>query len=322
MMDHYRSFIDTWDNYATVRSRPRRLIDANHVHEVYHYPISRMPVAVHPIVAAKGDSFLKKMLAQACVFYLKSIASLETEVINKAALTLINGNLSHIIPEPLKLDLLSIVVDEAYHAHVARDYSLQLKNLLDLPDVYANIYSDLGHSITKHMSDLKPDCQDDFLVIAVCIGEHTLTPEIASMGREENVASSFTGLMKDHVTDEGRHATLFKHVLKLVWANLTLIKKQSISKVLPHFVKEYLSESYAKKFIKDLLLHEKISEQEVDKIMKESFHQCYLGENNSSFRNICKLFQSSSLLDDPLLVSEFQKNRIDIGIEKCVDSTL
>jgi hypothetical protein len=117
----YRSKVDRWDKVASVRSRPRRFIGENNT-AGYYYPIARQPLCIHPLVQGRGEEDIKFILIQTAYKFMRDIAFVETEIINNTAQKIYSNRFSFKFPLELRLDILSVIIDEAYHAYVALDF--------------------------------------------------------------------------------------------------------------------------------------------------------------------------------------------------------
>src|SRR6056297_2995018 len=112
-----------WEGRATVRARPRRLLpDSNG----YFFPKSRQPLCFHPLIQTLGSDAIDFILIQSAYKFMWDIAQIETNIVNEVAEKIANNRYPIPFPESLTFSALTVLVDESYHAYVARDFMNQL----------------------------------------------------------------------------------------------------------------------------------------------------------------------------------------------------
>ena len=124
----YQSNLPIWDRKSSIRSRPRRILKPEQKTE-YFYPLSRQPLAIHPLIKVRGEEAVRFVLTHTVYKFMHDIAVLETEVVNKGALIIAHDHLKLNFPQAMRHDALSIIIDEAYHAYVAIDYLKQVEEI-------------------------------------------------------------------------------------------------------------------------------------------------------------------------------------------------
>ncbi|MCM3468614.1 hypothetical protein M3643_14180, partial [Staphylococcus lugdunensis] len=63
----YVSHVDRWEARATVRSRPRRIVEDD---ELRYYPLERQPLCAHPAIVDAGDAVRDFVLLQSFYKYI------------------------------------------------------------------------------------------------------------------------------------------------------------------------------------------------------------------------------------------------------------
>lgn len=293
----YESKQETWDRYASIRTRPRRILKD---HDNHFFPMSRQPLCVHPLIMDLGDEAANFILTQSAYKFMYEIAILETEMVNKAALMIANKKVNIDFPDTLRHDALSVIIDEAYHAYVAVDFINQVSDKtkimpLNMPKEHPNL-----NAIAIACQNLPKEYSDLFELIAVCISEHTLTKELISIGREQNVSKFFSEIMADHILDEGRHANIFKKVLTLVWSEFTENEKCLIGTQLPLFIKNYFESQEQIKYDWQILKSLKLTDETIDTIIKDTHINdatLIYQSKNPVIPNIMDLFKKANILE-------------------------
>lgn len=308
----YKSKIDKWNKVASVRSRPRRFIEDNNS-EGYFYPIERQPLCIHPLVQKRGEETVKYILIQTAYKFMKDIAFVETEIINNTAQKIYSNSFSFNFPFDLRMDILSVIIDEAYHAYVALDFLQQLEKKTGVKPIEKPNATELSISIEKFMPRLPKDLQEIFELIAICIGENTLTKELFSMAAEPSINKIFHQVMADHMVDEGRHSSIFSLILKELWHALEDNSKNLIGEILPDFLIEYLKSDLTVSYNQKILESLEFSKNDIDIILSETHVPTpirHLRSINPVMKNIIFIIERNGILDHELTRGFFKKSML------------
>jgi len=295
----YQSNLPIWDRKSSIRSRPRRILKPEQKTE-YFYPLTRQPLAIHPLVTARGEEAICFVLTHTVYKFMNDIAILETEVVNKGALMIAHDHLNINFPEFMRHDALSIIIDEAYHAYVAIDYLKQVEDLTGVRRLAIPGDTTVLLAMNYIKTKLPVKLHNLFDLIAVCIGEHVLTKDLISIGKDTNVGEFFKVIMADHVLDEGRHAIFFANTFEIVWAWMDEAAKNAIGTLLPVFMKEYLRQDIQKKYDENILIALGLTSAEVNTVINDSYVDVCnpgLNINNPVMINLITLLQRIHVLD-------------------------
>ena len=199
----YTGFAERWDRSATIRSRPRLIIedDAN-----AYYPPDRQPLTQHPVIASLPDETHEFVLLQSLYKYLNDIIIFETELVNRTAQAIARDTFAFSFPPALRLDALSVVIDEDYHAYVAMDYMQQVEAMTGIAPIALPEGIELSHAISASMEKLPADYRHGMELLGIAIAENTVTAEVAAFAARKDLKRSVKLLMSDHLSDEGRHS--------------------------------------------------------------------------------------------------------------------
>ncbi|MFN9528805.1 MAG: diiron oxygenase [Pseudomonadaceae bacterium] len=290
--------VNKWYASATVRNSPRILVPESAKGE-FTYPQSRQLLSEHPKVQALGHDGMAFVLAQSAYQYMYEIGLLETRFVIDCSLNLINNVIAGATEEE-KLDALTIVIDEGYHAHVALDYIIQMKAItgiepLDVPQSNGNL-----DAVRRAFERLPKQMHNDFQLISVTLAEHTLTKDLISIGREKGASEAFTKVMTDHVSDEGRHASYFARLMGTHWKRIPEETRLVIGRMLPAYLDDYLAGD-ADRSVDQRILHAcGFSEDDVNTILEqtqEEFTSRLNGYITTTKANLVKLLQRTGVLD-------------------------
>lgn len=305
--------VNKWYANATVRNSSRIVVpDADK--DQFIYPISRQLLAAHPKVQALGKQVVGYVLAQSAYQYMYEIGLLETRFVIDCSLNLVNNVIKGATEEE-KLDALTVVIDEGYHAHVALDFIIQMKRLtgiepLQVPETNGNL-----SAVKRAFEKLPVEMHNDFQLISVTLAEHTLTKDLLSIGREKEASEAFTKVMTDHVSDEGRHASYFAKLMKAHWSRLPEETKDWIGAMLPAYLDDYLAGDEDRTFDRKILRGAGLSEQEVEAIIvdtQELFMSKLNGYIEITKANLVKLLVRCGVLEHQPTRDAFSRYGIEL----------
>ena len=239
--------LSIWDKSASIRTRPRKILkDYNSDCRIF-YPMSHQPIVFHPLVTARGQKTVEDILIHSAYKFSQSIAKVEMECIIDFCNRLYSQQLVFDFPYAITHDVLSIIIDEVYHAYVAVDFMSQVQELTTIQPLIYQSEAELSHAVKKTMAKCPDQLKEYFEIIAICIGENTLTNELYDMKRIEGVHPYFVDIMADHMIDEGKHCSKFIEILTYTWAKIDPHDQNKIIDLLPDFIADYVSS--------DLTLH-------------------------------------------------------------------
>jgi len=290
----YRSHSASWEERATVRSRPRREIEND---GLQFYPVARQPLCTHPLVSALGDHVQEFILLQSLYKYINDIIIFETEIVNHTARRIAKGRFGFDFPFACRYDAMSVVVDEDYHAYVAMDYFDQVQRATGVPALVLPGAIELSHAIPAALDALPASCRDGMELLAVAISENTVTAEVAAFSKDTTLKRSVKGMMADHLADEGRHAVFWINLVKLYWRGVDEDTRLQLGAALPLFLRAYLTNEiqadFDRRIIDALDMHEASRAQ-----VRDDLVSAYpITKHHPIVANIVKFFRLSGLLD-------------------------
>jgi hypothetical protein len=261
--------VSRWYRAATVRNAPRIFVPHDILKENV-YPKARQLMATHPLIASRGEKSVSYILAQSTYKYMYEIGLLETRFVIDCALNIINNQIGQNTPEEDKLEAMTIVIDEGYHAYVALDFIIQLKANsaiapLSIPQTNGNL-----DAVKRGYDALPQAMHGTFQLIATCLAEHTLTKDLLSIGKEKEATQTFTQVMTDHVSDEGRHANFFVRFLKQHWKTVAEEHKKTLGLLLPNYLRDYLAADWDREFDRSLLKALSLPANELEQVLADT----------------------------------------------------
>lgn len=244
----YQGHAVAWEERATVRNRPRRLLEDDGLR---FYPVDRQPLLLQPAIQRAGCE--QQVELQSLYKYIHDIVVFETEIVNHTAREIAKGLFPFDFPAAARLDAMSVVVDEDYHAYVAMDYLDQVVCHTGVAPIEMPGRIELSSAIPDVCAGLAPAHRSGMELMAVAISENTVTADVAAFARDNAVKRSIKGLMGDHLADEGRHSGFWTRLVALYWSGIDEGSRRAIGNRLLAFLSRYLTNELQLAFDRSLV---------------------------------------------------------------------
>ncbi|WP_411565997.1 diiron oxygenase [Pseudomonas orientalis] len=252
----YRSFAEDWERRATIRIRPRRLLEND---DKLIFPLYRQPLVLSATFLEHCPQWRNFVLAQSFYRFIHDIVVFETEIVDKTARSIAKNRFSLPLPLACRYDAMTVVVDEDYHALVALDFLQQAVELTGIQPLDLPGQIELSRALPAAQAQAPEHLRDAVELIVVAIAENTVTHDVAAFSKDDSVKSSVRGFMADHLSDEGRHAQFWTQLVRIYWQSASAEDRDSIAAVLPTFLAHYLTNDLQKSFDLQLIEHLDIS---------------------------------------------------------------
>ena len=293
----YQSFADVWESRATIRTRPRRVLEND---ERLIYPLSRQPLVLSETFLRECPQQRDFALVQTLYKFINDVVIFETEIVDKTARSIAKNRFAVAFPFACRYDAMTVVVDEDYHALVAMDFMQQTVAMTGIEPIRLPDQIELSRAIPAAVALAPEHLRSAVELICVAIAENTVTGDVAAFARDDTVKPSIKGLMADHLLDEGRHSSFWARMVRIYWHTASVADREAIAKILPVFIGHYLTNDIQKSF--DLRLIDALPVSEItrrslkDEIAGLAFP---INRHHPLVGNIVKFFHNSSLLDTP-----------------------
>ncbi|WP_053116426.1 diiron oxygenase [Pseudomonas sp. P1.31] len=293
----YQSFADTWESRATIRTRPRRVLEND---ERLIYPLSRQPLVLSETFLRECPQQRDFALVQTLYKFINDVVIFETEIVDKTARSIAKNRFAVAFPFACRYDAMTVVVDEDYHALVAMDFMQQTVAMTGIEPIQLPDEIELSRAIPAAVALAPEHLRSAVELICVAIAENTVTGDVAAFARDDTVKPSIKGLMADHLLDEGRHSSFWARMVRIYWHTASDADRETIAQILPVFIGHYLTNDIQKSF--DMRL---IDALPVSQITRRSLKDEIAGlafpinRHHPLVGNIVKFFHNSSLLDTP-----------------------
>jgi hypothetical protein len=171
----YQSFADAWESRATIRTRPRRVLEND---DKLIYPLSRQPLVL-------SDSFQRECpeqrdfaLVQTLYKFINDVVIFETEIVDKTARSIAKNRFDVAFPFACRYDAMTVVVDEDYHALVAMDFMQQTVAMTGIAPIELPGEIELSRAIPTAVALAPQHLRGAVELICVAIAENTVTGDV------------------------------------------------------------------------------------------------------------------------------------------------
>lgn len=260
-----------WDRAAIVRSRPRRLLNEQDSQSTLFFPLERLPLCLHPRVAALGEQALRYIQVQTLYHYLNGIANIELDIINDSSYKLYKNAVGVDFPLEMRLDALTVVVDESYHALVALDLINQVEQMTSIAPLPMPKDTEASYALAQSLAMGDERLRELLRLVCVSLSEQALTTDLIDVINNEDIFPTFYLVMKDHVADEGRHARFSQQVLSHIWRHSDAVTKQALQQPILAFLEGYATDAIAKDFSACMLRQLGLTEAEIIDIIADTY---------------------------------------------------
>ncbi|RRW59601.1 aminobenzoate oxygenase [Pseudomonas fluorescens] len=293
----YQSFAEAWESRATIRTRPRRLLEDD---QRLIYPLSRQPLVLSETFLRECPQQRDFALVQTLYKFINDVVIFETEIVDKTARSIAKNRFAVAFPFACRYDAMTVVVDEDYHALVAMDFMQQTVALTGIEPIPLPDEIELSRAIPAAVA-LAPDhLRSAVELICVAIAENTVTGDVAAFARDDSVKPSIKGLMADHLLDEGRHSSFWARMVRIYWHTASDADRATIAQILPVFIGHYLTNDIQKSFDLRLIDTLPVSETTRHSLREEIAGLAFpINRHHPLVGNIVRFFHNSSLLDTP-----------------------
>lgn len=293
----YQSFADAWESRASIRTRPRRLVEDD---QRLIYPLSRQPLVLSATFLRECPHLRDFALVQSLYKFINDVVIFETEIVDRTARAIAKNRFAVRFPFACRYDAMTVVVDEDYHALVAMDFMQQTIELTGIPPIALPSEIELSRAIPAVVERAPEHLRDAVELICVGIAENTLTDDVAAFARDDSVKPSIKGLMADHLLDEGRHSTFWARLTRIYWIQAPETDRQLIAGLLPLFIRHYLTNDLQKAFDFQLIAALDVPAHVAAALREEVTAMAWpINHQHPLLGNILRFFRSSSLLDTP-----------------------
>lgn len=295
--EDYMSFIDAWEGRATIRTRPRRIVEND---DKLIYPLSRQPLVLSDTFIRECAHLRDYALVQSLYKFINDVVIFETEIVDRTARSIAKDNFTIRFPFACRYDAMTVVVDEDYHALVAMDFMQQTIALTGIEPIPLPDEIELSRAIPAALALAPEHLRSAVELICVAIAENTVTNDVAAFAKDESVKQSVKGLMADHLLDEGRHSGFWARLVRIYWHTAAEQDRAAIARIMPVFIAQYLTNDIQNGFDFTLIDHLQVPDTVKQALRDETRAVSFpVNRHHPLVANIVRFFKNSSMLDDP-----------------------
>jgi hypothetical protein len=295
--EDYMSFIDAWEGRATIRTRPRRMVEND---DKLIYPLSRQPLVLSDTFTRECAHLRDYALVQSLYKFINDVVIFETEIVDRTARSIAKDHFTIRFPFACRYDAMTVVVDEDYHALVAMDFMQQTIALTGIEPIPLPDEIELSRAIPAALALAPEHLRSAVELICVAIAENTVTNDVAAFAKDESVKQSVKGLMADHLLDEGRHSGFWARLVRIYWHTAPQQDRESIARIMPVFIAQYLTNDIQNGFDFTLIDHLHVPDAIKHSLREETRAVSFpVNRHHPLVANIVRFFKNSSMLDDP-----------------------
>ncbi|MBI6783165.1 diiron oxygenase [Pseudomonas syringae] len=295
--EDYMSFIDAWEGRATIRTRPRRMVEND---DKLIYPLSRQPLVLSDTFTRECAHLRDYALVQSLYKFINDVVIFETEIVDRTARSIAKDHFTIRFPFACRYDAMTVVVDEDYHALVAMDFMQQTIALTGIEPIPLPDEIELSRAIPAALALAPEHLRSAVELICVAIAENTVTNDVAAFAKDESVKQSVKGLMADHLLDEGRHSGFWARLVRIYWHTAPQQDRESIARIMPVFIAQYLTNDIQNGFDFTLIDHLQVPDAVKQALRDETRAVSFpVNRHHPLVANIVRFFKNSSMLDDP-----------------------
>lgn len=297
--EEYQSFADAWEGRATIRTRPRRSVEND---GKLIFPLSRQSLVMSQTFVRECMHLQTYVLAQSLYKFINDVVIFETEIVDKTARSIAKDTFAIRFPFACRYDAMTVVIDEDYHALVAMDYMQQTIEQTGIAPIQLPQEIELSRAIPKAIAMAPEHLKAAVELICVSVAENTLTNDVAAFARDDSVKNSVKGLMADHLTDEGRHASFWAKLTRMYWSGASESDRQTLARIMPVFLGEYLTNDIQHAFDFALIESLPIDPDSKAALKREVDGRVFpITAQHPLVGNIIRFFRHSSMLDAPCM---------------------
>lgn len=270
-MNAIENTLKKWERSAIVRSRPRRILNEKDRESTLFFPTERLPLCMHPKVQVLGERALSFIQVQTLYHYLNGIANIELDIINESSYKLYKNAIGLDFPIEMRLDALTVVVDESYHALVALDLMNQVKQMTSISPLSMPEDTEASYAMKEALEHVDDGLRELLRLVCVSLSEQALTTDLINVINNKDIFPTFYLVMKDHVADEGRHARFSQQVLGHIWRHSETATKQAMTQPILKFLDGYATDSLNKEFDTTLLRELGLDEVDIKDVIESTY---------------------------------------------------
>lgn len=303
--------IDHWHERALVRTADRIKFPCDYTFDTT-FPVAMKPLLGHPLVAGLDRDKFRFLCVQYFYKYMQEICITETEVVNPVALAIANNASIREFSVESQTAAYSVMVDEAYHSFAACLFAASIAQSTGIPKTKTAAASRWQLALRAARNAVPKQLWPLAEFLACCVSESTFTSEILMASKIDDCDPKFRTLMRDHLSDEGRHCSFFKELLTLFWIGATGDEIAGSALIFPVLYTTLFNEEIDQKFDKYLLTCVGLRRGEIARIFADiGAQQAALGKEDRVVQSMTFL-KGTGILGNAVVQRSFHEHGIAV----------
>ncbi|MEW1758365.1 diiron oxygenase [Streptomyces cyaneofuscatus] len=298
----YRSSFSSWENRASVRVKPRRLLEELETGKVF-FPPELVPALYHPLVREHDEEVIQGLLLQRLYIYLDFTADLEQLVVSPVTQLISRRRSGFELPEEMLRDSYKICTDEAWHAQFSDDLHGQLRTATKaLPCTARQPYFLSRLEVLK--AELGPSLKPLADLFFTVVSETLISSILSGIPKDQRVCTAVRETIADHAEDEGRHHAYFVRFFEYAWPQLTPGQRDLIGCLLPEFTVAFLRPDVDATF--DMLRFTGMDSESVRGVIEETYPEARLqADMRAAAASTLRLFERNGVFESNKVADSF-----------------
>jgi hypothetical protein len=236
----YQSRFNNWDNRASVRTKPLRIL-GEHLDGKVFFPPELVPGMHHEALGAVATPQLEqRILMHRLHAYLAFTTDLEQLVVNPVTQLLSREQLGFHLPRSMLRDAFKICTDESWHALFSDDLADQIieatgEQPVELPR--PRFLTELARLSADESTDIRGLTRLFFTVVS----ETLISAILCGIPHDRRVIAAVRETVADHAEDEGRHHAFYAKFFEYAWHQVGPAQRTAIGPLLPEFIIAFLA---------------------------------------------------------------------------------
>ncbi len=292
---------ERWHEKATVRSMPRRVIDADDSTRDM-FPRQLTPIVSHPLFHQKYYESISEFLCLQLYRYLNFTINLELLIVNPNIIKLSRGADVFKLTDEDVIALHKMYVDEGYHALFCIDMAQQLEALTNFKPKF-----DLKPSFMRIFEDgFAEDAISN--VIFTAVSETLITSNLTDVARDKTAPEAVSKLMQDHARDESRHHAFFKGLILRMHCDNPLGLRRQLH-LIPKSIMAFIEPD--RLMLRAGLLQIGVTRDDADQIIDETYPQTIVQDYaRSCSRDLINFLTEHEITRDFHLLDEMHNHNL------------
>jgi hypothetical protein len=292
----YQSRFGHWETRASVRSKPRRILD-EHLDGKLFFPPELVSVLDHPAVRAVTDpEQVQRILMHRLHAYLTFTTDLEQLVVNPVTQLISRQRVNFDLPVPMLRDAYKICTDESWHALFSEDLGDQIIEATgERPISFGQprFLCDLDRLRANETSDIR-GLTDVFFTV---VSETLISAILCGIPHDKRIITAVRETVADHAEDEGRHHAFYASFFEYAWHQMGTRQRALVGPMLPEFVVAFLAPDPGT--LSALLALTALDEETIRGVIEESHPPNQVAATiRKAASSTIRIFERNGVLDD------------------------